>query len=100
VCSEHSPGSLPGETLVFIIRKYRVADEQHQRETEMRKIIATAFVAAFAASMMPMTADAAAKPPAKTMMGCIKGKEKWSAVDGKCLATAKKPVAKAAAKKA
>jgi hypothetical protein len=61
----------------------------------MRKIIATAFVAAFAASMMPVTADAA-KAPAKTKLGCIKGKEKWDAGAGKCMAA--KPVKKAAKK--
>jgi hypothetical protein len=69
----------------------------------MRKIIATAFVAAFAASMMPMSADAA-KAPAKSKMGCVVGKEKWNAVDGKCMSAkpvAKaKPAAKAVAKKA
>ncbi len=69
----------------------------------MRRLIAIACVAAFAASMMPMTADAA-KAPAKSKMGCIVGKEKWDAGNGKCqpakpVAKAK-PAAKPAAKKA
>ncbi len=67
----------------------------------MRKIIATACVAAFAASMMPMSADAA-KAPAKSKLGCIVGKEKWDAGNGKCMAAApvKKAAPKPAAKKA
>ncbi len=73
----------------------------------MRKIIASAFVAAFTTALISGPV-AAATGPAKSKMGCIIGKEKWNALDGKCavakpVAKAKpaaKPVAKPAAKKA
>jgi len=45
------------------------------------------------ASWMPGPADAA-KEPARTKKGCIIGKEKWDAKEGKCAAAA--PVKKAA----
>ena len=63
----------------------------------MRKIFIALSLAAFAAGSMTVAAEAA-KAPAKTKMGCIIGKEKWNAVDGKCMAAA--PVKKAAPKKA
>lgn len=60
----------------------------------MRKIIvalsALAFTGGIAATSLPVEAK---KAPAKTTLGCVKGKEKWNATAGKC--EAKKPVKKA-----
>lgn len=64
----------------------------------MRKTLAALGAVAFALgaiSMMPVVADAA-KEPAKSKKGCIIGKEKWDAKEGKCAAAA--PVQKAAKK--
>ena len=61
----------------------------------MRKIFAALTIAAFSTGLAMSTADAA-KAPAKTKMGCVKGKEKWNAGIGKCEAAKKKMVKKAA----
>lgn len=63
----------------------------------MRKFLAALTIAAFSTGLAMSTADAA-KAPAKTKLGCIKGKEKWNAGVGKCEAVKKKPVKKAAKK--
>ena len=61
----------------------------------MRKFLAALTIAAFSTGLAMSTADAA-KEPAKTKLGCIKGKEKWNAGVGKCEAVKKAPVKKAA----
>jgi hypothetical protein len=58
----------------------------------MRKIIIALSAVAFAAGASGIEAYAA-KAPAKTTLGCVKGKEKWDASTGKCVAA--KPVKKA-----
>lgn len=66
----------------------------------MRKVLTALGAAAFAFSSMTAivgSASAAGAAPTKSSMGCIVGKEKWNAVDGKCIALA--PVKKAVAKK-
>jgi hypothetical protein len=64
----------------------------------MRKIIIALSAIAFTAGVAGVTipAEAAKAPPAKTKLGCIKGKEKWNAGAGKCEAS--KPVKKATKK--
>lgn len=51
----------------------------------MRKFMTVLMAAAFTAGIAGAGAPAfAKKEPAKTKMGCIKGKEKWNAGAGKC----------------
>jgi hypothetical protein len=51
----------------------------------MRKIIIALSAIAFTAGVAGVTIPAeAAKAPAKTTLGCVKGKEKWNAGAGKC----------------
>lgn len=72
----------------------------------MRKLLNILVAAAFAAGTATAVTPAfAKKEPAKTKLGCIKGKEKWNASVGKCEASkpakkAAKPAKKKPAKKA
>ena len=51
----------------------------------MRKFLNLLVAATFAAGMATSGTPAfAKKEPAKTKLGCIKGKEKWNASVGKC----------------
>lgn len=64
----------------------------------MRKLLIALGATAFAfgsMSVMTMPADAA-KEPAKTGKGCVIGKEKWDAKEGKCVASAPAKAAKKA----
>jgi hypothetical protein len=64
----------------------------------MRKLLIALGATAFAfgsMSMLTMPAEAA-KGPAKTAKGCIIGKEKWDAKEGKCMASAPAKAAKKA----
>jgi hypothetical protein len=67
----------------------------------MRKFLVALSAAAFAAGIGAVTLETAEakKAPAKTTLGCVKGKEKWNATAGKCEAVKKKAVKKAAKKK-
>lgn len=60
----------------------------------------TAIAFALGTNFVSVEPISAAKAPAKTKLGCIKGKEKWDASIGKCMAVKKKPVKKAKAKPA
>jgi hypothetical protein len=68
------------------------------QETPMRRSLAAtaAAVLAFGTTATLSSHAEAAKQPAKTKMGCVVGKEKWDASQGKCIAAA--PVKKAAKK--
>jgi hypothetical protein len=61
----------------------------------MRKVLNILVAACLAAGMTTAGTPAfAKKEPAKSKLGCIKGKEKWNASVGKCEAA--KPAKKAA----
>jgi hypothetical protein len=64
------------------------------KEAQMRKTMIALSAATFALSTLIAVGSASAAPKT-TKMGCIVGKQKYSATDGKCVAA--KPV-KAAAK--
>lgn len=67
-------------------------------DNTMGKILNILVAAAFASGLAAVGTPAfAKKEPAKTKMGCIKGKEKWNASAGKCEKA--KPVKKAKKKK-
>jgi hypothetical protein len=71
----------------------------------MRRLLVALGATAFVMGIVG-TAEAASPAKqasvAKSKMGCIIGKEKWNAIDGKCVAAVpvKKPAGKAAAKPA
>ena len=64
----------------------------------MRKALVALTAAAFALGTFGATDMASAAAAKKTAKGCIIGKQKWDASEGKCVDA--KPVKKAVAKKA